>query len=69
MEFIWEHLWGILATLMSAGLGLLSMKYSSKYKDVKGFLEYLIQAIEDGKVTEDEVKELASRGKKVFGLD
>ena len=67
MEFIQEHLWAIIATGATAVFGYLSVKYNVQYIAVKDFLEYLLDGLEDGKLTPEEIEGLVSRGKKIIG--
>lgn len=67
MEFIQEHLWSIIATVGTAVFGFLSIKYNVQYLAVKEFLEYLLDGLEDGKLTQDEIQGLVDRGKKIIG--
>ena len=67
MEFIYEHLWGIVATIASAGLAIVASKYSDKYNEVKNFLSSFLAALEDGKLTPEEIQVLVDIGKKIIG--
>lgn len=67
MEFIYEHLWGIVATILSAGIAVVASRYKDKYEEVKLFLSSLLGALEDGKLTPEEIQVLVNIGKKIIG--
>lgn len=67
MEFIYEHVWGIAATILSAGIAVVASRYKEKYEEVKLFLSSLLGALEDGKLTPEEIQVLVDIGKKIIG--
>ncbi len=67
MEFIYEHVWGIVATVTTTAFALLAAKYSDKYEAVKEFLSTFLAALEDGSLTPEEIQALVRVGKKIIG--
>ena len=67
MEFIYEPVLGIAATILSAGIALVASRYKEKYEEVKLFLSSLLGALEDGKLAPEEIQVLVDIGKKIIG--
>lgn len=67
MEFIYEHVWGIAATILSAGIALVATRYKDKYDEARNFLAALLSGLEDGKLTPEEIQVLVDIGKKIIG--
>lgn len=55
----------IILSLAVVGFGYATEKYHGKFKEIKGLIDTLDKALEDNKLTKDEIKEIISEVKDV----
>jgi len=56
---------GLISTIATAVIGIAGAIFGSKYNDMKKVLKVIVQAAEDGKVTAEEVQNIALLIKKI----
>lgn len=68
MDFLGNHVYEIVSSIVAIGLGFLSLKYKGKMDEIKDFAQTLLNGLEDGTLTPEEIQVLVQKGKKMLGL-